>query len=102
MENFQPRLQQLRAELADSAASPENGLPVLQAIRRELTQYYQAVPLRHLLDCPASLQNQFYHARQALQHAPEFPEPSLPAQHTSTEQALAVLEQVTSCAGEQE
>lgn len=97
MENVYPRLQKLRAELAQCDASPDNGLSVLYAIRRELLRHYNNLPYAQLLACPSTLRAQFYSAQQVLQQAPAFPAPSASAQYTSTEQALGVLERIARC-----
>ncbi|MBO0358457.1 hypothetical protein J0X19_10915 [Hymenobacter sp. BT186] len=102
MENIYPRLQQLRAELEGSATSPEHGLSVLYAIRRELLRHYHEMPFAQLLICPPELRDQFYKNQLALQQAPAFPAPSASAQFASTVQALSVLEQVATCRRKQE
>lgn len=101
MENLYLRLLQLRAELENSADSPEHGLSVLYAIRRELLRHYYALPVRQVHLCSNALQEQFRQAQQQLQQPPAFPMPNAQAQYGSTEQALNVLEQVAGCTGMQ-
>ena len=102
MENLYPRLQQLRAELEDSAFSLENGPSVLYALRRELLRHYDNMPYAQLLVCPSGLRAQFYSAQDMLQQSPAFPAPSARAQYTSTERALSVLERVALCQGKRQ
>ncbi|MBO0360657.1 hypothetical protein J0X19_22040 [Hymenobacter sp. BT186] len=97
MENLYPRLQQLRAELEESATSPENGLSVLYAIRRELLRHYHNLPFGQLQQCPFDLRELFYRNQQGLQQPLSFPSPSFRAQYVGIEQALDVLEQVLGC-----
>jgi hypothetical protein len=102
MKNLYSRLQQLQAELESSAHSPENGLSVLYAIRRELLRHYLDLPFGQLQQCSFALREQFYQNQQVLQRPLPLPSPSFRAQYVDTEQALNVLEQVLGCANKPE
>ncbi|WP_022824888.1 hypothetical protein [Hymenobacter norwichensis] len=101
MKNLYLRLLQLREELEASAASPENGLSVLYAIRRELLRHYDDLPFAQLSLCSHALQDQFYAAQKALRQPVAFPTPSASAQYVDTEQALSILERVAACTKKQ-
>jgi hypothetical protein len=88
MKNIYPRLRQLQAELESSAQSPENGLSVLYAIRRQLLCHYLDFPYSQLMQYPSALRDGFYQMQQAPQQAPAFPTPSVSSQFAATERAL--------------
>jgi hypothetical protein len=97
MKNVYPRLLKLRAELEQSYASPDNGLSVLYAIRRELLRHCQSVSYQQLLAYPSVLHQRFDLLLYELRKAPAFPSLSDEAQYTHTEQTLIILEQVVQC-----
>jgi hypothetical protein len=99
MKNLYLRLQQLQVELDACAHSPENGLSVLYAIRREVLRHYLDFLYIQLTRCPGSLRDEFYQMQRALQQAPAFPTSSASAQFAATERALNVLAQVDTCEG---